>query len=110
MTKYQRSTQIWTLLVSAALSRKTYTYGDVAGILGFKGAGVMTQFLDPIMKLCENSEYPPLTVLVVNQETGLHGEGLSIEKVNSDREKVFNFDWFDIEPPQIENFKEADRP
>jgi hypothetical protein len=53
---------------------------------------------------------PPLTVLVVNQETGLPGEGLStLEEVNEDREAVFDFDWFGLEPPQNQDFKEADR-
>lgn len=110
MTRYQRSMQIWILLTSATIERKTYTYGEIADILGFEGAGVMGQFLGLIMRLCENDEYPPLTILVVNKETGLPGDGLStIDKVNSDRERVFNFNWFGVEPPQIEDFEEADR-
>ena len=83
MTKYQRSMQIWTLLVCAAYERKTYTYGEIVEILGMGGAGVMSQFLGPIMLYCEDSEYPPLTVLIVNQDTGLPGDGLTtIENVN----------------------------
>ena len=110
MTRYQRSSQIWALLICAARERKSFTYGDVADILGFGGAGTMGQFLGPIMWLCEDNEWPPLTVLVVNQETGLPGEGLStIEEVNEDREAVFLFDWFGREPPQNLDFDEADR-
>lgn len=110
MTRYQRSMQIWTLLVCAAQERKSYTYGQIAEILGMGGAGVMAQFLGPIMWHCEDKDFPPLTVLVVNQETGLPGEGLStIENVNEDRESVFNFDWFEIEPVQERDFKNADR-
>ncbi len=110
MTRYQRSMQIWSLLICAANDRKTYTYGDIAEILGMKGAGVMAQFLGPIMWLCEDSKCPPLTVLVVNQETGLPGDGLTtIENVNKDRENVFNFDWFSVEPPSLEDFESADR-
>jgi len=110
MTKYQRSCQIWSLLICAARERKTYTYGDVAKILGYSGAGVMGSQLGPIMYYCEDNNFPPLTVLVVNQETGLPGDGLStLEEVNSDREKVFNFDWFGIEPPQNIGFEAADR-
>lgn len=110
MTRYQRSNQIWSLLICAARERKSYTYGDVADILGFGGAGTMAQLLGPIMWLCEDNEWPPLTALVVNRETGLPGEGLStLEDVNEDRELVFNFDWFLLEPPQIQDFKNADR-
>ncbi|MDA2916291.1 hypothetical protein MYX64_05545 [Nitrospinae bacterium AH_259_B05_G02_I21] len=110
MTLYQRSSQIWSLLVCAAIERKTYTYGQIAKILGFEGAGVMGQFLNPIMRFCEDNELPPLTVLVVSQDTGLPGEGLvTLEEVNEDREKVFDFDWFSIEPPQNNDFEDADR-
>ena len=108
VTRYQRSLQIWALLVCAARERRSYTYGDIAKILGMKGAGVMAQFLGPIMWYCENNDLPPLTVLVVNQETGLPGEGLStIEEVNSDRELVFNYDWFSLKPPETSGFSEV---
>jgi len=75
-----------------------------------RGAGVIGSFLGPIMWYCENNEYPPLTVLVVNQETGLPGEGLStMENVNTDREQVYNFNSFSIEPPETSNFEKVDR-
>jgi alkylated DNA nucleotide flippase Atl1 len=110
MTRYERSMQIWSLLICAAKERKTYTYGDVADILGMGGAGVMAQFLAPIMWLCEDRDWPPLTVLVVNQNSGLPGDGLTtIENVNTDREKVFNFDWFGVVPPSLQGFTSADR-
>jgi len=100
------------LLVVAAKERKSYTYGDIANILGMGGAGVLAQFLGPIMWYCDNQEpkLPPLTVLVVNQVTGLPGEGLTtLENVNEDRERVFAYDWFSIEPPETKHFEAADR-
>lgn len=110
MTKYQRSAQLWSLLVCAARERRTYTYGEAARILGLGGAGVMGSFLGPIMFFCVQKEYPPLTVLVVNQETGLPGEGLTtIENVNGDRERVFRFDWFGIVPPESGDFEKSDQ-
>lgn len=112
MTKYQRALQIWSILICAANERKTYTYGGIADILGFEGAGVMGQMLGPIMNYCYEEDLPPLTVLVVNQETGLPSDGLiTVTKKNMHqrREEVFNFDWFSLEPPQIEDFKETDQ-
>lgn len=98
------------MLICAARERKTYRYGDIAGVLGFGGAGTMAQLLGPIMWLCEDSGWSPLTVLVVNQDTGLPGEGLStLEEVNKDREAVFAFDWFAVAPPQGHDFQRADR-
>ena len=109
MTRYQRASQIWSLLICAARERKTYTYGDIAEILGFGGAMVTAPILGCIMKYCKEHQLPPLTVLVVNRETGLPGEGLTtLEEVNQDRERVFQFDWFAIEPPQNEDFRRVD--
>jgi alkylated DNA nucleotide flippase Atl1 len=105
MTRQQRASQIWALLICAARERKTFTYGDIATILGYGGAGVLSQTLELIMRYCHANQLPPLTVLVVNQETGLPGEGLTtVEEVNQDRETVFRFNWFSLEPPQNVDF------
>jgi len=94
----------------AAKDRKSYTYGDVAEILGMGGAGVLAQFLGPIMWYCEDRELPPLTLLVVNQETGQPSEGLTTSgNFDEDRERVFKRDWFSIEPPGTDEFEKADR-
>jgi len=110
MTRYERASQVWSLLVCAAQERKSYRYGDVAEILGFGGAGVLSQILGCIMWYCDEQELPPLTVLVVNQESGLPGEGLTtLEEVNEDREAVFNYGWFEVRPPQNGDFERVDK-
>lgn len=110
MTLSQRAMQIWSLLICASHERRSYTYGSIAEILGMGGAGVMGLFLGPIMSLCAQKGYPPLTVLVVNRDTGVPGGGLTtIEDVNEDRERVFAFDWFSVEPPETADFAEASR-
>ncbi|WP_208797169.1 hypothetical protein [Vreelandella titanicae] len=92
------------------MERRSFTYGGIAKILGFSGAGTMAQFLGPIMWICEDNDWPPLTALVVNKGSGLPGDGLStLEEVNEDREAVFSFNWFGVEPPQSTDFSEADR-
>ena len=108
MTIYQRSLQIWMLLVCAARERKSFTYGEIATILGMQGAGVMGRFLGPIMRYCEENDLPPLTVLVVNQNSGLPGPGLETTfDIDSDRERVFKWDWFDSPPPETHDFMAA---
>jgi alkylated DNA nucleotide flippase Atl1 len=110
MTRYQRALQIWSLLVCAAKDRRTYTYGDLADTLGMGGAGVMAQFLGPVMHYCQEHQLPPLTVLVVNRDTGQPGSGLTaLENVDRDRERVFAHDWFQMEPPETDDFEEATR-
>ena len=109
MTRYQRSVQIWTLLVVAAKERKSYSYGDVAEILGMGGWRTSAVPWSHHVVL-RRPGASPHTVPVVNQDTGLPGEGLTtLENVNEDREHVFIYDWFSVEPPETNEFEKADR-
>ena len=99
-TNASRAQQIYQILVSLAHNRQTTTYGRLAGILDFAGAGVFAGMLGHIMNWCDQNELPPLTILVVNQETGLPGSGLTTPvNLHKEREQVFNFNWFDVVPP-----------
>ena len=81
--------------------------GILADLLRFKGAGVLAHMLGHIMGYCRQNSLPPLTVLVVNQQTGLPGEGLTGVDPNADREAVFNYDWYAICPPTLEQLAAA---
>src|SRR5947209_6743786 len=84
MTRPQRALQIWQLLIGASRVRQTLTYSMVADLIGM-GAGTLSQPLELVMRYCECNGLPPLTVLVVNQETGRPGAGLStLEELNRD--------------------------
>lgn len=102
-----RALQIWQILISAARNRQILTYGILASMLGYGGAGVLAQPLGHIMYYCQQNELPPLTILVVNQDTGLPGEGLTGADLNADRESVFRYDWYSIIPPTPEELREA---
>lgn len=98
--------QVWSILVGAAHSRQTLTYGQVADLLEFKGAGVLSQILNCIMCYCEAKGLPPLTCLVVNQATARPGDGLStVKHLPTDRDAVFNRNWYALYPPQISDFE-----
>jgi putative restriction endonuclease len=94
-----RALQIWQILIGRAANRQTITYGGLADLLHFKGAGTLAKILGHIMFYCQQNDLPPLTVLVVNQDTGLPGEGLIGAELNADREKVFRFEWYGLVPP-----------
>ncbi len=109
-SRKSRAVQIWQILIGKAHNRQTITYGQLAKLLPFRGAGVMAQVLDRIMKFCIQNRLPPLTILVVNDTTGSPGNGLILEGAeNSEREKVFKHDWFGIQVPSEEDFAEAKR-
>jgi len=102
-----RALQIWLILIGAAKNRQILTYGMVANILGYEGAGTLAHILGHIMFYCQQNELPPLTIIVVNQKTGLPGEGMTGADLNADRESAFNFDWYSLVPPTPEELKEA---
>lgn len=60
-----RALQIWQILIGFAYERKITTYGEVAEILGYKGAGTMDRQLGHILHFCAQNKLPPLSVLVV---------------------------------------------
>ena len=98
-TSATRASQIWQILVCKAHNRQTLTYGQLADLLGFGGALSPANILGRITYYCIQNSLPQLTVLVVNQDTGLPGKGLIKTDFNADREKVFRFNWFGVVPP-----------
>ena len=106
-THPMRGLQIWQILIGAAHNRQTLTYGGLADILGFKGAGTLAHMLGHVAFFCNEERLPSLTALVVNRATGLPGEGIPIERLDAAREKVFCFDWYRVVPPSPKALAEA---
>jgi hypothetical protein len=106
MTRSQRAMQVWQILVAAAHNRQSLTYGQVADYLEFDGAGVLAQILGKIMVYCDANNLPPLTCLVVKQDTGIPGSGLStLEDLPRDREAVYRTNWYALPPVQVADFE-----
>jgi putative restriction endonuclease len=95
-----RALQVYLILIGAARNRQILTYNVLAEMLRFKGAGVFAGILGHVMFWCKDENLPALTSLVVNQDTGLPGDGLiTPENANREREKVYQFDWYSVVPP-----------
>jgi putative restriction endonuclease len=110
-TLENRALQIWLILIGKAHNRQITTYGEVAEILAYKGAGVLQDMLGHISFYCVDNKLPPLTVIVVNQQTGLPGEGLlgviSLDELAPERERVFAHNWYAICPPSPDELSAA---
>ena len=102
-----RALQIWQILIGKAHNRQTITYGQLAKLLGFQGAGTLAHMLGHIYFWCQQNDLPPLTVLVVNQDSGLPGEGVKGIDLNRSREEVFEFNWYGIWPPTTNELRSA---
>ena len=107
-TVESRAVQIWQILVALAYNRQTLTYEKLSKLLGFKGAGTMGQFLNPIMRYCKLNSLHPLTVLVVGKYIGVPSEGLiTVKDADLERERVYDYDWFNVYPPNESEFAQA---
>lgn len=109
MNRSERACQIWAVLALAAKNRQSLTYGQLGKLIGVPTAG-LGQLLEPIQSYCLIQALPPLTVLVVQQGTGMPGSGFTgataseFAKAQSD---VFSTDWLELGNPQPELFEDA---
>lgn len=109
MTRSERASQIWAVLAWAATSRQSLTYGQLSKLIGVPTAG-LGQLLEPVQSYCIDSSLPPLTVLVVQQESGLPGSGFTgatADDFASAQAAVFGYDWLHHGNPQPEALEAA---
>jgi hypothetical protein len=100
MTTKERAVQLWSLLVLSAQHRQILSYATVERLTGIDRQGI-GKILEPIQDYCKRKKLPPLTVLVVKEETGLPGEGFT-EGAEGATARVFVFNWFKNPAPQPE--------
>jgi hypothetical protein len=103
--------QAWIILVGRASNRQTITYAELAKLMSGKSLGKRAgQWkglrLGQLYTYCDKRRLPILPVIVVTKETGLpadmapyHPNNINGPHPNGEREKVFNFNWFDLHPP-----------
>lgn len=110
---YTRALQIYQVLIGLAWNRQTVTYGSLSTeqMEGYGGGGILNWPLGYIMGWCYENGLEPLTVLVVNDETGVPGVGLiTVPDGNwaAAQQRVFKFRrWFSIMPPSIDALREC---
>ena len=72
MKATERASQIWAVLALAARNRQILTYEIVGRLIGVPARG-LGHLLEPIQSYCLLKDLPPLTILVVQETTGLPG-------------------------------------
>ena len=100
-----RAVQAWQILVGAAMNRQTLTYKGLAQLMYQRDAqGVLDKILGHIAFYCIDNDVPPLTSIVVGQGRGTPGEDIPMDlnKRDTERERVYEMDWYDVYPPSAE--------
>jgi hypothetical protein len=70
------------------------------------------QLLEPVQSYCLQRKLPPLTILVVQEDTDLPGSGFSAAGASELAEsqlEVFNHDWIEHGAPKPEQLEQATR-
>ncbi len=109
MKKSERASQIWAVLAWAAKNRQTLTYSHLSKLIGVPTAG-LGQLLEPIQSYCLLNELPPLTILVVQQDSGVPGTGFtgtSAAEYAKTYMEVYEYDWLQHGNPQPEKLEQA---
>lgn len=109
MTKTERATQIWSVLAWVARHRQNITYAQLAQVTGAFTGG-LGALLEPIQSYCLIYELPPLTILVVQQESGIPGTGFtgaSAVELAQAQARVFAFNWLEHGNPGAKKLEDA---
>lgn len=99
--KYELAFRAWPILIRCAKKGITISYEDLASKIGTHYRPIRF-VLDVIQYYCLDKHYPPLTILVVNKNTGQPGEGfiaLGYDSIFSGKKMVFEFNWDDLLNP-----------
>lgn len=99
--QYERAAQAWPFLIKSAQKRQIITYGQLAAQMDLHPS-VCRFFLGIIQDYCKENNIPPLQALVVNQRTGVPGDGYrATGRVNMDSvyENVFAYPWGKMKNP-----------
>lgn len=98
---------MWAVLAVAARNRQILTYEMMGRACGVPRAGV-GGFLEPIQDYCMQQGLPPLTVLVVSEESGMPGIGfIAAQDIPRAQADVFSRNWLEGRAPSPDDLDAA---
>src|SRR5687767_1225486 len=103
----ERAAQIWSVLALAATNRQVLTYVLLGKLIGVPARG-LGQLLEPVQSYCLVHNLPPLTILVVSEESGLPSTGFTAtDQLPRNQLTVFQFDWLSRGAPSPDDLADA---
>jgi hypothetical protein len=92
------------------MNRQTLTYESLSLLMyRRKAQGVLDKVLGHVAFYCIDNKLPPLTAIVVGKTRGTPGADIPIdlERRDSERERVYTHDWYNVYPPTAAQLKAA---
>ncbi len=105
-----RALQAWQILIGAAMNRQTLTYKGLSQLMYKKdAAGVLDKILGHVAFFCSDNKLPALTSIVVGKGRGTPGRDIPVapKVMDREREKVYDYDWYNVYPPTPTQFAES---
>jgi hypothetical protein len=99
----QSAAQLWSLLAFAARAQHILSYKTIEQLTGIPKQAQAWP-LGSVQDYCNDRKFPPLTAIVVAEETGLPGKGfteatgITDDKVCAAQARVFVFNWLEVGP------------
>jgi len=107
MEASERAAQIWSVLAWAATSRQVLTYKILGRLIGVPAHG-LGHLLEPVQSYCLVRGLPPLTILVVSEDSGLPSSGFTAAAdISKTQLSVFQHDWLETGAPSPEELAAA---
>jgi len=94
------------VLIGCAADRQTVTYDALARRIKRGGPNLLARPLALVTRWCQHHNLPALASLVVEQATGMPAPGFSAvgrAEIPREQERVWDYDWYAILPPAIED-------
>jgi hypothetical protein len=97
------------VLMGCAADRQTVTCDDLARRIDRGGPNLLARPLELVTRWCQRHSLPAIAALVVEQATGSPTPGFAVvskDEIPREQERVWDFDWYGIVPPTIEELAE----
>jgi hypothetical protein len=90
----QAAARAWTVLTGVAAKRSTITYGELAPLIGLIHHRPVKFVLSEIQNHCLRARLPPLSIMVVNNNSRRPGAGFIAEQdLSAGFTSVYEYDW-----------------
>jgi len=105
-----RALQVYLVLIGCAANQQVLTYARLAELVGLHTPAWLFASLERLADWCQKEGLPPLTSLVVAEDTGVPGNNyrLPLHELAAQQNRARKFNWYAIVPPTMAELEQSD--